>query len=143
MSTSRREQIRKMFVDTIGTTLNDDQKAKLNEILDNKDQTKQQMRDNIKSFCESCGDATNAKFQEVHGKFEAKKAEFAAKVKENEGKLSAETKALIQQAKAIHEDLTITHAQEHEKMQALFGGAAASVKDELKALGEPFTDLLK
>uniref|UniRef100_A0A914YIU9 SXP/RAL-2 family protein Ani s 5-like cation-binding domain-containing protein n=1 Tax=Panagrolaimus superbus TaxID=310955 RepID=A0A914YIU9_9BILA len=143
MSSSKREEMKKLFVDTIASTLNDEQKKKFNDIIDNKDLTKQQMRDQIKSFCESCGDATAAKFQEVHGKFEAKKAEYAAKIKENEGKLSAETKALLAQAKTIHEDLTITHAQEHEKMQALLGGAPASAKDELKALGEPFTDLLK
>ena len=55
MSGSGREAIRKMFLDEVGKSMNGDQRKKLEEIIDNKSLTKQQMKDNVKSFCEGIG----------------------------------------------------------------------------------------
>ena len=64
---------------------------------------------------------------------ESKKAEMESKMAEGTANLSDAAKALATQLQAIHQDMSLTRAQEQEKVKALFDGATDEVKNELKS----------
>ena len=66
---------------------------------------------------------------------EAKKAEMETKISEAMSSIKSESaKQLATQIKSIHENLSLTPAQEKEQIKAILDGASDSDKQELKQI---------
>uniref|UniRef100_A0AC34G201 Uncharacterized protein n=1 Tax=Panagrolaimus sp. ES5 TaxID=591445 RepID=A0AC34G201_9BILA len=68
---------------------------------------------------------------------ESMKSEMERKASEATANLSDAAKSLTTQMKAIHENMSLTPAQEHEQIKALFDGASDEIKNELKSAMGP------
>uniref|UniRef100_A0A914QBM6 SXP/RAL-2 family protein Ani s 5-like cation-binding domain-containing protein n=2 Tax=Panagrolaimus TaxID=55784 RepID=A0A914QBM6_9BILA len=116
----------------------DAQKQQLQAIFKDDSLTKQQMKDNLKTFFDGVGGDAATKFNEMQTKMESMKTEMESKMSEATSKLSDAAKQITTQMKAIHDNMSITPAQEREQIKALFDGAPEAVKTELKSAKDQF-----
>uniref|UniRef100_A0AC34GK11 SXP/RAL-2 family protein Ani s 5-like cation-binding domain-containing protein n=1 Tax=Panagrolaimus sp. ES5 TaxID=591445 RepID=A0AC34GK11_9BILA len=107
--------------------LTEEQKTQLHTILENDSATKQQKQDSLKSFFDGIGGDVSTNFNEMQSKMESMKSEMENKASEATANLSDSAKSLITQMKAIHENMSLTPAQEHEQIKALFDGASDEI----------------
>ena len=75
-----------------------------------------------------------AKFAQAEEKIKNFKAEKESKWQEKLDSVTPEAKAYLIKAKSIKDDMSLTHAQEHEQVQKLFDGQNEAVKGEIKAM---------
>uniref|UniRef100_A0AC34GPK7 SXP/RAL-2 family protein Ani s 5-like cation-binding domain-containing protein n=1 Tax=Panagrolaimus sp. ES5 TaxID=591445 RepID=A0AC34GPK7_9BILA len=113
--------------------LTEEQKTQLQAIFKNDAATKQQMQDSLKSFFDGVGGDASTKFNEMQSKMETMKSEMETKINEAIASLSDGAKSLATQMKTIHDNMSLTPAQERDQIKALFEGASDEIKKELKS----------
>uniref|UniRef100_A0AC35FQZ2 Ladder protein n=1 Tax=Panagrolaimus sp. PS1159 TaxID=55785 RepID=A0AC35FQZ2_9BILA len=153
MTDNGQQIIRKLFLDAFSKSMNAEQKQELEQIVNNKNLTKQQIHDQIKALCEKSGSESVKKFDEIEKFIEgikehvSKKKKFdeiekfieeikehvSKKVKKVEGKLSSDAFTFVKHVQKIYEDKTITPIQEEQKLKELANNASPLLKKELKS----------
>ena len=119
--------------------LSEEQKTQLRAMFkDDSSLTKQQMKDNLKTFFDGVGGDAATKFNEMQTKMESMKTEMESKITEAMSSLSDAAKQIATQMKTIHDNMSLTPAQERDQIKALFDGASDEVKTELKSAKAQF-----
>uniref|UniRef100_A0A914NZ17 SXP/RAL-2 family protein Ani s 5-like cation-binding domain-containing protein n=1 Tax=Panagrolaimus davidi TaxID=227884 RepID=A0A914NZ17_9BILA len=134
--------MRGMFEEALGSTMNEKQRKKLDEILNNPKLSKDEVNESIKALCVICGKETMKKYQEISEMFQERMAKLSAKMKEEQEKFTEETKAFLHKLHKIHEDPSLSYQNEHDKFKEAFEHASPIVKTDLRLFGEPFTHLI-
>uniref|UniRef100_A0AC35FSQ0 Ladder protein n=1 Tax=Panagrolaimus sp. PS1159 TaxID=55785 RepID=A0AC35FSQ0_9BILA len=133
MTDNGQQIIRKLFLDAFSKSMNAEQKQELEQIVNNKNLTKQQIHDQIKALCEKSGSESVKKFDEIEKFIEEIKEHVSKKVKKVEGKLSSDAFTFVKHVQKIYEDKTITPIQEEQKLKELANNASPLLKKELKS----------